>query len=697
MRKLSVFLILIMHQCLTSGCYKPAGLLAKADMDTATAAYTYNGPGKVVVHSPKSSGIYRGTPSITKLPNGHIITSNDIFGTGVSIRTDIFRSTDSGSTWSQIGTVNGATWSGLFYHNNLLYLLGADNSSGANLVIRSSADEGATWSAPAIIRAGACHGSATPVVIAGGRIYKAYEFHDVDPRPGKWMSGNKSYMISAPVNADLMNAASWSVSNAIIKPEWLDGTGWLETNAVLGRDGKIKGISRLASMEGIYAGYYSLSSSNQVEADSARKIPFWGGASKFSIKFDSVTNKYWSLTNYAPDTLKVGDISAGGIRSVLALTCSDNLEDWNIKAIVLADMDVEYVGFQYVDWIIDGNDILFASRTAYDDGVGGPDNYHNSNFMTFHRIQNFSSASTPSQWQFLLPDSGWNGKVVPIDESGGKGSTELNPVLISHPGQLVYLSEQVYQGNSFSGKYFKMTNNIDLNGFNFLPIGWYINTTTNKPFSGHFNGNGFAVLNLKINRNDDTYTSNGLFGFIKNGSVSNLGITGNSYMNTGSVCAGIAAFANASTITKCYNSSNIKASAQAGGIVGYGTGAPVINNCYNKGTVYVNSSTATNRYSGGIIGFYSTGTVSNCYNTGLVSALFSGSTGKGGVSGSYNTNWTNCYYLQGSVPEGNGTGTMISTTDLQSSATVSLLNNGQSPAPWGADINGINNGYPVLQ
>src|SRR5690606_8101787 len=53
-------------------------------------------PGTVIVHSSTSSGIYRGTPSIVKLPNGHIITSNDVFGTGVSNRTDIFASIDGG-------------------------------------------------------------------------------------------------------------------------------------------------------------------------------------------------------------------------------------------------------------------------------------------------------------------------------------------------------------------------------------------------------------------------------------------------------------------------------------------------------------------------------------------------------------------------------------------------------------------------
>lgn len=688
--------LLISQQCLTSACSKNV-FPPKENRVSDTSSWSYSGPGKVVVHSPKSSGVYRGTPSIVKLPNGHLITSSDVFGTGVPNKTDIFLSTDNGDTWTLNGTINGATWSGLFYHHDQLYLLGADGSNGPNLVIRSSIDEGANWSSPTIIRPGACHGSATPIVIANGRIYKAYEYHDIDPKPGKWMSGNKSFIISAPIGSDLMDSSSWSISDEILKPDWIDGTGWLETNAVVGRDGKIKGISRIASMEGIYAGYYSLSSSNQIEVDSTRKIQFWGGSCKFSIKFDSITNKYWSLTNYAPDTLKIGDISAGGIRSVLTLTYSDDLVNWDIKAIVLADMDREFVGFQYVDWIFDGNDILFISRTAYDDGLGGADNSHNSNFITFHTIKNFNTLSTPVHWQFLLPNNGWNGKVVSVDESGGKGTTSANPILISHPGQLVYLSEEVYKGNTYAGKYFKLTNDIDLNGFNFLPIGWYITTTNNRPFSGHINGDQFKILNLKINRNDDLYTSNGLFGFMKNGSVRNLGIDGKSRIVTGGTSGGIIAHADASSITNCYNLASITASSNAGGIVGYGVSSPVINNCYNRGTIYLNTTSGSNKYVGGIIGFYSTGSISNSYNTGSISASFPGADGKGGISGSLNTNWSNSYYLSGSLAEGNTTGIETSMIDFKSPSMVTSLNDGQSPSPWLQDLGGLNDGYPVLQ
>jgi len=692
--KKSTFLILL---CLMSfplvmlaGCKKHA----LAEQFKENPNNFANVPGTVIVHSPKSTGIYRGTPSLVKLPNGHIITSNDVFGTGVANKTDIFISKDNGKTWEQISTVNGAVWSGLFYHKNKLYLLGANNSGGANLVIRGSDDEGKTWSAPTIIVAGACHGSSTPVLFANGRIYKAYEFHDTDLN-NKWMSGNKAYVVSASQDADLLNSVNWTQSEKLEKPAWIDGTGWLESNAVLGLDGKVKCITRLASMDGVHAGYYSLSSDGKIEVGSAKKIQFWGGASKFNIKYDPVTQKYWSLTNYAPAQFKTGNRSAGGIRNVLALTSSADLETWQINAIVLADDDVENVGFQYVDWIFDGNDILFVSRTSFDDGLGGADNFHNANFMTFHKIEGYKTATTLGKWLHLLPNGAWNGEVKTFDVSNDKGNAASNPILISQAGQLAYLAEQVYQGNTFAGKYFKMTNDIDLNKYNFMSIGWYITTTNNRPFSGNFDGGGFKILNLNINRNDNAQTSNGLFGYVKDGSISNLGIVAESTISVGGVCAGLVAYGNNVNISDSYNKASVKGSSQVGGIMGYGVGNNTIKNCYNVGSLILNTSSSANKYIGGLAGYFKSGIISYSYNVGNVSCSLADLTTIGGVLGIAGPNITQTFYHRESVNVDNGLGMALAASDLKSATTLNNLNKGNKA--WVVDTQNKNNGFPILK
>jgi hypothetical protein len=56
--------------------------------------------------------------------------------------------------------------------------------------------------------------------------------------------------------------------------------------------------------------------------------------------------------------------------------------------VLLYHPEVKKHGFQYVDWMFEGDDIIAACRTAYDDGVGGAHNNHDANFLTFHRWKN---------------------------------------------------------------------------------------------------------------------------------------------------------------------------------------------------------------------------------------------------------------------------------------------------------------------
>ena len=47
--------------------------------------------------------------------------------------------------------------------------------------------------------------------------------------------------------------------------------------------------------------------------------------------------------------------------------------------------DIPRNGVSYPSFIIDGDDILYVSRTAY----GQLENAHDNNYVTFHRLQNF--------------------------------------------------------------------------------------------------------------------------------------------------------------------------------------------------------------------------------------------------------------------------------------------------------------------
>ncbi|MBQ8551514.1 MAG: hypothetical protein IJ428_01735 [Clostridia bacterium] len=66
---------------------------------------------------------------------------------------------------------------------------------------------------------------------------------------------------------------------------------------------------------------------------------------------------------------------------------SPDLDNWMVAADILdyLDSDPKYVGFQYVDFFIEGDDILFQSRTA----INGAHNFHDANYATFHVIRDF--------------------------------------------------------------------------------------------------------------------------------------------------------------------------------------------------------------------------------------------------------------------------------------------------------------------
>jgi hypothetical protein len=71
----------------------------------------------------------------------------------------------------------------------------------------------------------------------------------------------------------------------------------------------------------------------------------------------------------------------------LALASSSDLRDWQAKGPLLSHADTQAHARQYVERQFEGADIVFAGRTAFDDGLGDAQNAHNTNCLTFHRIQ----------------------------------------------------------------------------------------------------------------------------------------------------------------------------------------------------------------------------------------------------------------------------------------------------------------------
>lgn len=355
-------------------------------------------PGTVIAHTPAASGVYFGSPGIAVLSSGAYLAKCDEFGPSTTEHeravSHVFRSVDRGETWRQIATINGLFWASIFVHEDAVYLFGADRHHGNAVILRSD-DEGATWTKPqdastGLLLEGEYHTAPMPVVVHRGRIWRAME----DAMGGvQWGQRYRAFMMSAPVDADLLNAESWTSSAVLArKSEWLDGkcNAWLEGNAVVTPEGKIVNILRVDyNPEGGVAAMIHYSDDGREATFDPENdfIQFPGGAKKFTIRHDPATNLYWTLTNYVPSFHQEG--RAARTRNTLALASSPDLRHWTVKCVVLYHPDVEKHGFQYVDWLFENDDLIAVSRTAYDDGLGGARNQHDANFLTFHRVKGF--------------------------------------------------------------------------------------------------------------------------------------------------------------------------------------------------------------------------------------------------------------------------------------------------------------------
>lgn len=355
-------------------------------------------PGTVISHIPKSAKKYVGSPGIAILGNGVYLAKHDEFGPSStewkSAGSHLYRSDDSGKTWRRIHSFDGLFWASIFTLGDAVYLMGTDKHHG-NTVIFRSRDEGKTWSKPTdetngLLLKGEYHTAPVPVVIHKGRVWRAME----DAGGGdKWGQRYRAMMMSAPVDADLLRADSWTSSNYIARdPEWLNGkfNAWLEGNAVVTPEDKIVNILRVDyNPEGGLAAVARCSDDGRVlEFDPEKDfIEFPGGATKFTIRHDPQTNQYWTLSNYTPEFHR--NTRASSTRNTLALCSSPDLRNWTVRSIVLYHPEVEKHAFQYVDWLFEGDDLIVASRTAYDDGLGGAHRGHDANFLTFHRVKNF--------------------------------------------------------------------------------------------------------------------------------------------------------------------------------------------------------------------------------------------------------------------------------------------------------------------
>lgn len=357
-------------------------------------------PGTVITRSLDQKNVFIANPSIAVLPDGaYVATCTGAFRvSGDKARASVFRSDDRGKTWRVLcPNTYVMSFANLFVHRGDLYYMGTAGSY-KDVVIRKSTDGGYTWTEPVssetgiLLTNGFYHSAPVPVIACNGRLWRGME--KSSDNKGK----NKQAMIlSCPVDADIMNAANWTCSNALSYEEsWIDENGgdfgdWLEGNAVPAPDGGVALMMRVDdTVNGDKAACIRVSADGKTISFDPENdiIRFPGGGKKFTIRYDEESAKYWTLTNTVFEDDR-GKEHCGLLRNRVTLVCSDDLRNWEIRDTVISHDDPHFHGYQYWDWQFDGNDIIAVSRTASESETGLPVRQHDANYLTFHRIKNF--------------------------------------------------------------------------------------------------------------------------------------------------------------------------------------------------------------------------------------------------------------------------------------------------------------------
>ena len=152
----------------------------------------------------------------------------------------------------------------------------------------------------------------------------------------------------------------------------------IEGTLVLSPEGKLLDIMRFGKRDKVIAYEVDTAHSERMLTYSSL-IDFPANYSKFMIKYDGVSGCYYSLANRNYDEKTA--------RNLLSLMRSKDLRNWETVSDILdhRHCDRSKVGFQYVDFEFEGDDIIFLCRTA----INGAHSFHDSNYSTFHRIRNF--------------------------------------------------------------------------------------------------------------------------------------------------------------------------------------------------------------------------------------------------------------------------------------------------------------------
>lgn len=228
-----------------------------------------------------------------------------------------------------------------------------------------------------------------------------------------------------------------------------------------------------------------------------------------------------------------------------------------------------------------------------------------------------------------------------------------DPYQVKTANQLDQIATRVNEGTTFSGKYFKLMNDIAYEydtstKNNYTPIGKKNGgARPDKPFSGTFDGGGHTVSGIRIYKGSNGWDDSnlGLFGFVYDGTVKNVTVADTriiGYNCCGGIVGEIDGFESthddSSIVENCHALSDVGIHAVTdadmhGGIAGH-TNNSTIRCCSSAVTLSVDGGLPGCAAFGGIVGC-NDGTISHCFAFGvsIPVAVGNNSNGSGAITG----------------------------------------------------------------
>ena len=366
----------------------------------------------------------------------------------------------------------------------------------------------------------------------------------------------------------------------------------------------------------------------------------------------------------------------------------------------------------------------FVSVSWCENPVGNLSTTTGAYLVTNEELKGLSAATLPSSFKskYVVDHNNANGgypvfasKIAEADPFTTGTGTEADPYIVDSESSLRDFAKAVNAGHTYEGKFVKLAKDIELAYGDWTPIGYFEYSEAGKSyvFMGTFDGDGYTVSNIDINRAsteiDSIRKSTGFFGCIQ-GTIKNLGLKDVTIDLTGSgtrisyVGGFVGRLKGFSRITNCYlDGFTVKLVDQGqdqyggvGGIVGHLREAATINGCYVRDVSYTHTGTKSHAYLGGLVGlaYNKNITLVNTYVHGFTANVgaFPNSPGAGESWAEANTIafW---YVGDPGVNVALKEGTAVTEDELKT-----LTGNAAGLATsFDVASNGVNDGYPVLK